>query len=135
MADAQQRGYEGVPPRLRQNTEPRIHQQHRDISGGGAGGHVARVLFVAGRVGDNEGTFFGGEETIRDIDGDALFALRLQPVHQQREIDIIAVGAVLAAVAFQGGHLIVEQLLAVIQQPPDQGGFAVIHAAAGQEPQ
>ena len=36
----------------------------------------------------------GGEEAVGDVDGDALLALRLQPVDQQREIDVVAGGAV-----------------------------------------
>jgi hypothetical protein len=63
-----------------------IDQQDRQIGGRGAGCHVAGILLVAGRVGDDEGALVGGEIAIGDIDGDALFALGLQTVEQQREI-------------------------------------------------
>jgi hypothetical protein len=35
------------------------------------------------RVGDDERTPRGGKEPVRDVDGDALLALRLEPVEQQ----------------------------------------------------
>jgi hypothetical protein len=41
---------------------------------------------VAGRIGNDEGTLVGGEIAIGDVDGDALFAFRLQAVEQQREV-------------------------------------------------
>jgi hypothetical protein len=43
--------------------------------------------------------------------------------------------AVALAVAFQRGELVLEDHLAVVEQPPDQGGLAVIDAAAGDEAQ
>jgi hypothetical protein len=42
-----------------------------------------------------------------------LFAFRLQPVDQKREIHILAGGAVLARVALQRGQLVFEYLLGV----------------------
>ena len=57
------------------------------IGGGCAGGHVARVLFVPRRVGDDELAPRRGEIAVRDVDGDALLALGAQAVGQQRKID------------------------------------------------
>ena len=72
-----------MPARLRQHALPRIDQHDRKVGGRGAGRHVARVLLVARRVGDDELALRRGEEAVGDIDGDALLALRLQPVDQQ----------------------------------------------------
>ncbi len=45
------------------------------------------------------------------------------------------VGAEFLGVFFQRGQRVFEQQLGVVEQPPDQGGFAVIDAAAGEEAQ
>ncbi len=90
---------------------------------------------MARRIGHDEFARAGGEEAIGDINGDALFAFGLKPIHQQREIDIVARSAVLAGILLQGRQLIVEQQFGIVKQPADQGGLAVIHAAAGQKPQ
>ena len=73
---------------------PRVDAgSRREARGGGAGGHVARVnllrwpgvsaTMVKRRVGD-------GEEAVGDVDGDALLALGLQAVQQQREVDALS---------------------------------------------
>src|ERR1017187_7242746 len=54
VRNAQQGGEEGVSAGLRQHAVARIDQDDGEVSGGGAGGHVARVLLVAGGVGDDE---------------------------------------------------------------------------------
>jgi hypothetical protein len=64
-----------VPARLREQALARVDQHHRDVRGRCAGGHVARVLLVAGAVGNDELALVSAEETVGDIDGDALFAL------------------------------------------------------------
>ena len=86
-----------MAPRLRQHALARIDQHDGEVGGRGAGRHVARVLLMAGRVGDDELALRRREEAIGDIDGDALLALGLQPVDQQREIDVVAGRAVLLA--------------------------------------
>ena len=86
-----------------------------------------------GRIGDDEGAPRRREEAVGDIDGDALLALGLQPVDQQREVDILAGRAVLAAVAGDGGQRVLEDQLAVEQQAADQRRLAVIDRAAGEE--
>ena len=55
-----------------------INNNHRELRRGGAGGHVARVLLMAGRVDDDEPAPPGGEKTVSDADGDALLALGLR---------------------------------------------------------
>src|SRR5690606_9486348 len=54
---------------------------------------------------------------------------------QQREVDILALGAIFFRVGLDRGHLVFEQHLGFEQQAPDQGALAVIHAAAGNEAQ
>jgi hypothetical protein len=56
---------------------------------------------VAGGVGDDEGAFLGREEAVGDVDGDALLALVLQPVHEKREVDVLARGAEAAGILLQ----------------------------------
>ena len=65
-----------------------VDQQDGEVGGRGAGRHVARVLDVARRVGDDEAALRRGEEAVGDVDGDALLALRLEPVDEQREVDV-----------------------------------------------
>ena len=108
MADAQQRRDIGMPARLDQHALARVNQDDGKIGIGRAGRHVARVLLMAGRVGDDEFAFLGGKEAVGDVDGDALLALRLQPVDQQREIDILAGGAELFGILFQGRQRVLE---------------------------
>ncbi len=96
VADAEQRGDDRMAPGLAQHALARIDQHDGEIGGRCAGRHVARVLFVAGRVGNDELALRRGEEAIGDIDGDALLALGLEAVDQQREIDVVARCAVLA---------------------------------------
>ena len=97
--------------------------------------HVARVALVSGRIGEDERAPIGGEEPVRDVDRDALLALRLEAVGQEgREIDLAgAGGADLLAVALHGGELVLVDHLRVVQQPADERAFAVVDAAAGEE--
>jgi hypothetical protein len=99
VADTHQAGDDGVTARLDQQAFPRIDQKHREFGGGGRRRHVAGILLVPRRVGDDEGAARGREIAIGDINGDALLALGLQAVEQQREIDLGAGGAVSARVA------------------------------------
>ena len=135
MANAEQRDDDGVAMGLRQQALARIDQQDGEIGVGGAGRHVAGVLLVAGRVGDDERAARGREIAIGDVDGDALLALGLEPVDQQREIDVVAGRAVLLRIAFERRELIVEDQLLLVEQPADQGRLAVVDRAAGEQAQ
>ena len=53
----------------------RVDQQDRDVGRRRAGRHVARVLLVARRVGEDELAPRRGEVAVGDVDGDALLAL------------------------------------------------------------
>jgi hypothetical protein len=135
VADADQRHEVAVTAGLRQHALARVDEDDRQVRRGGAGDHVARVLLVAGRVGDDELAPVGAEEAVGDVDGDALLALGGQAVHQQREVDVAALRAPALAVRLDGGELVVEQHLRLEQQAADQRALAVVHAAAGDEAQ
>jgi hypothetical protein len=124
-----------VTPSLRQQAPGGVDKQDREVGGRGAGCHVAGVLDVAGGVGDNEAAARRGEEAVGHVNGDALLALRLQPVDQQREIHFVAGSAVLLGVALQILDLILHQEVGIVEEPADQRRLAVIDAAAGEQPQ
>ena len=87
LGDPQELRDPRVPPRLDADAVARVHQQNRHVGGRGAGGHVARVLLVPRRVGQDELAARGGEIPVRDVDRDPLLALRLEAVGEQREVD------------------------------------------------
>jgi hypothetical protein len=97
--------------------------------------HVARILLVAGRVGDDEGAPRRGEIAVGHVDSDALLALGFQPVEQQSEIDLGAHGAVLLRIAGARRQMIVEDQVLLVEQAADQGRLAVVNRAAGKETQ
>jgi hypothetical protein len=135
---AQQLRQQAVAARLRQQLHRLggdvqlgdVHQHHGGIAAGRGGDHVAGVLLVAGCVGDDELAPPGGEVAVRHVDGDALLALGLQAVGEQREVDRGAGGAL-----FQRIQLVGQDGAAVEQQPADQRALAVVHAAGGEEAQ
>ena len=104
-----------------------VDQQQRQVGGGGTRDHVARVLGVAGAVGEDESPPRRRERAVGDVDRDALLALGAQPVGQQRQIE--PVDAALLDVR----ELVGEHGLRVIEQPPDQGRLPVVDAAGGGE--
>ncbi len=135
VANAEQRDDEGVAPGLGEDALFGIDQKHGEIGGRGAGRHVARVLLVAGRVGDDEAAAVGGEEAIGDIDGDALLALGDEAIDEKGEVDLLAGRAEAARIRLESCELILEQALGVEQKAADQGRLAVVDAAAGEEAQ
>ena len=92
--NAQQAGDDGVAARLRRKAFARIDQQHGEIRIGRRGDHIARILFVAGGVGDDKGTPRCRKITPGDVDSDALCTFGFEPIEQQSVIDLAAVGAV-----------------------------------------
>ena len=87
VRDAEQRGDERVAARLLDDAVARVDEHDREVGGRGAGDHVARVLHVAGRVGDDERAPRRREVAVGDVDRDALLALGAQAVGQQREVE------------------------------------------------
>ncbi len=124
-----------MPPRLGQHAAPRIDQDDGEIGGRRAGHHVAGILLMAGRIGDDEFAPVGREEAIGDVDGDALLALGGEPVDQEGEVELAALRPDLLAVGLERRQLVFEQHLGFVEQPADQRALAVIHAAAGNEAQ
>ena len=135
MTDAEQRGDDRVPVGLGQQALARVDQQDRQIGVRGAGRHVAGVLLVSGRVGDDERTPRRGEIAVGDVDGDALFALGLEAVDEQREIDLLPDRAVLLRITFERGELILEDQLLLVEQAADQRRLAVVDGATGEQAQ
>jgi hypothetical protein len=109
----------------------RIDQHDGKLRGGCAGGHVAGVLFVARRVGDDELAPRRGEIPVRHVDGDALLPLGAQAVGEQRKVQ--GAGRVVARGFANAGELVFVDRLRVEEEPADEGGFAVVHAAGGGE--
>ena len=135
VADTEQRDDEGVPAGLHLHATRGVHQDHRQVHGRGAGRHIARVLLVPRAVRDDVLAHFGVEVSVSDVDRDALLALGLQAVHEQREVHRVAGCSPFTAVRGHRRKRVFEDLLRVMQQPPDQRALAVVHAAAGDEAQ
>ncbi|RMP79927.1 hypothetical protein ALQ16_205500 [Pseudomonas syringae pv. actinidiae] len=135
VLDAQQRGDVAVATGLGLHAVTRIHQNDRQITGRRTGGHVAGVLLMAGRIGDDELALGRGEIAISDIDRDALLPLGLKTIHQQRQIDVITRGAGLFRVTGNGFQVIFVDHLGIVQQTPDQRALAVIDVATGKKAQ
>ena len=135
VPDPEQRDDEAVTPGLRLHAVAGVDEDDRQIAVRGAGGHVARVLLVARRIGDDELAPGGGEIAIGDIDGNPLLTLRLQAIDQQRQVDLVAGGPAPEAVSLHGRQLIFVDQLGIVQQTTDQRALAVIDAAAGEKTQ
>ena len=89
MRDAEERGDERMALGLRQDAVAGVDEDDGQVGRGGAGGHVARVLLVSGRVGDDELAPGRGEVAVGHVDGDALLPLGLQTVGEEGEIDLL----------------------------------------------
>ena len=88
-----------------------------------------------GRVGDDELAALGGEVAVGDVDRDALLALGLQPVEQQREVEVAALGADLGRVGLERGEVVFEHEVRLVEQAADEGALAVVDRPARDEPQ
>ena len=131
--DTQQRRDQRVSAGLVDDTVAGVHQHDRNVGRRGAGDHVARVLRVAGRVGNDEAARRCGEVAVRHIDGDALLALGAQAVGEQGEVGRPV------AISATGLHdrlqLILEDGLRVVQQTSDERALAVVDGAGGGDAQ
>ncbi len=116
VGDTEQGADEGVALGLLEHPAAGVDQHHRDVGRRGPGDHVARVLPVAGAVGDDEPPPRGGEVAVGDVDRDALLALGSQAVGQQREIEGSVASAALARLCHLL-ELVLEHLLGVIEEP------------------
>ena len=120
-----------VPARLLDHALARVEEHDRDVGGGRAGDHVARVLDVTGGVGELKAATRGHERAVRDVDRDALLALRAQAVGQQRKVHV-AVTTTLARL-LDVLELVGHHLLGVVQQSAEERGLAVVDRAARDE--
>ena len=125
------RGDVGVAARLLDHALARVDEDDRDVGGRGAGDHVARVLHVAGRVGELEATARRHERAVRDVDRDPLLALGPQAVGEKRQVDVVVAAA--ARCILDVLELVDEDLLRVVEQPADQCRLAVVDRAGRHE--
>ena len=89
MADAEQRDDDRMAMGLGEQTLSRVDEHDREIGVGCAGRHVAGILLVSGRVGDDERAPRGRKVAVGDVDGDALLALGFEAVDEESEVDRI----------------------------------------------
>ncbi len=115
-----------VPPGLVAHAFERVDDQHRAIGLRGAGDHVAQEFGMAGRVDQHDVARIGAEADLRGVDGDALVALRLQRVEQERPFERHAAPG---ADRFQHFQLAVGQAAGLVQQAADQRRLAVVDMA------
>ena len=83
IPDPEQRADKAVPLGLLQHLLAGVHQQHGQVCVRCPRHHVAGIMQMTGRIGDDETPVLCREMMIADIDRDALLALGLQPVEQQ----------------------------------------------------
>ncbi len=133
--DAEQREDVAVPAGLGEHPFARVDQHHGGLRGRRGGDHVARVLFVAGGVHDDELALLGREEAVRHVDGDALLALGGETIHEQRQVELAPLRPGLLRVGCERRELVLDDQLRVVQQPPDERRFAVVDAATGHDVQ
>ena len=89
MRNAEQRCDDGMATRLGLQAFACVHQNQRKVGSTGAGHHIARVLLVAWRIGDDEAAFQCREIAVSHIDGDPLLAFRREAICQERKIDAL----------------------------------------------
>ncbi len=135
VPDAHGRNDVAVPPGLRQDPLARVGQDHRAVRGRGAGRHVPGVLLVAWRIGHDEAPPRRREVAVGDVDRDALLALGRQPVEKKRVVELLALRAEPPRVGGKLLQVVIEEEPRLPEQPADQGRFAVVDAAAGDEAQ
>ncbi len=129
VVDAEQPGNLRVAPRLHAHAVARVDQQDRHVGGRRAGRHVAGVLLVAGRVGEDELAARRREVPVGDVDRDPLLALGPQTVGEERKIDRPG-GPVLRRLLHRVQLILVDRPR-VVEQPPDQRALPIVHAAGG----
>ena len=131
VLDAEEVSEERVAAGLFDDPFAGVDEDDGEVGGAGAGDHVPGVLDVAGGISDDEFAARGGEVTVGDIDGDALFAFCAETVCEEGEVDA-GVAAFLGE-AFDGGELVFEDGFGIVEETADEGGFAVVDGAGGGE--
>src|SRR5439155_14941800 len=118
VGDAEQRRQIDMASGLFDDAGAGIDEHDGQVGGGSAGDHVGRVLHVARGVGDDELAFGGGEITVGNVDGDALFAFGAEAVGEVGQVDLAAAGDIGAA--FERLDLVFHQRLRIVQQTADE---------------
>ena len=126
LPDPEQMQQIAVPPCLVAHAFQRVDDEHRAVGLGSAGDHVAQKFGVAGRVDQHDVARTGTEADLRGVDGDALIALGLQCIEQERPFERHAAPR---ADSLQHFQLALGQAAGLVQQAADEGGFAVVDMA------
>jgi hypothetical protein len=84
-------------------------------------------------VGDDELALRRGEVAVGDVDGDTLFALGLEAVGEEGEVDVFVATA--ARGLLHRFELVLEDRFGIVKQAADEGGLAVVDGAGGGEAQ
>ena len=84
MLNAHQMRQIAVAARLGEHTTAGIDEDNRQISGRCRSDHIARVLLVARRIGDDVFTCASRKIAISHVDGNTLLAFSLQAIGKQR---------------------------------------------------
>ena len=124
-----------MPFGLDQNAVTGVDENDGQIGGGRAGGHVAGVLLVSGRVGDDEFALVGRKIAVSDIDRDALLPLVFQAVGEESQVDFFARCAEFCGVFLDGRQLIFVDHLGFVKETADESALAIIDRAAGDKAQ
>ena len=135
VANSEEARDERVTPGLGKYTVARIDENHGHVAGRRPRCHVAGVLLVTGRVGDDELALGRCEIPVGNVDRDPLLPLRLKAIHQERQVHPVALRAGGLAVPADGVQLILVDQFGIMQQPPDQRALAIIDTAAGEKAQ
>ncbi len=126
LSDAEQMQQIAMTPGLVAHAFQRVDDQDRAVGLRSAGDHVAQEFGVAGGVDQHHVAGAGAEADLRGVDGDALVALGLQRIQKERPFERHAAPGADGLEHFQ---LAVGQAAGLVQQPSDQGGFAMIDMA------
>ena len=126
LFDAEKMQQIAVAPGLVADAFQRVDDQDRAVRLRGAGDHVAQEFGVAGRVDQHHVARHGAETDLGGVDGDALVALGLQRIEQERPFERHAAAG---ADRFQHFELALGQAAGFMQQAADQGRLAVIDMA------
>jgi hypothetical protein len=125
-AHAQQAQQVGVAPRLVLHPFVRVDDQHHRVGAGRPAHHVLQEFLVPRGIDQHVFALPGAKADLRGIDGDPLVALGLHGVDDECPFEGHA------ALLRHGLHrlqLALGQRIGLVQQPPDQGGLAVVDMA------
>ena len=123
LADAEQVQQIAVPPGLVANAFGGIDDQDRGVGLRRAGDHVAQEFGVAGRVDQHDVARRRAEADLAGVDGDALVALGLQRIEQERPFEGDAAPR---ADRLEVLELAVREAAGLVQQASDQRRLAMI---------